>query len=49
MKAAVDCRMMDQRDVREETVMGNACGGKLSSHGSKALLLSHTEGEEPSP
>ena len=24
--------------------MGNACGGKLGSHGSKAILLSHTWG-----
>ena len=23
------------------TVVGNACGGKLGSHGSKAILLSH--------
>ena len=29
-------------DVREKTVMGNACGEKLSSHGSKGILLSHT-------
>ena len=41
MKAAVDCRMMDQRDVREETGVGNACGRKPGSHGSKAILLSH--------
>ena len=27
-RAAVDCREMDQRDVREEIVVGNACGGK---------------------
>ena len=31
-----------RKDVREETVMGNACGEKLSSHGSKAIQLSHT-------
>ena len=30
-----------QGDVREETVVGNACGGKLGSHGSKAVTLSH--------
>ena len=35
-RAAVDCGEMDQADVREETVVGNACGGKLDSHGSKA-------------
>ena len=27
--------------MKEETVVGNACGGKLGSHGSKAILLSH--------
>ena len=31
----------DRGDVREETVVGNARGGKLGSHGSKAILLSH--------
>ena len=36
-RAAVDCREMDLGDVREETVVGNACGGKLGSHGSKAI------------
>ena len=41
MRAAIDCREMDQGDVREETVMGNARGGKPGSHGSKATLLSH--------
>ena len=39
--AAVDCRETDRGDVREETVVGNACGGKLGSHGSKVILLSH--------
>ena len=34
----------DSREVREETVIGNACGGKLGSHGSKAMLLSHAFG-----
>ena len=43
-RAAVDCRDTDQGDVREETVVGNACGGKLGSHGSKAILLSHVLG-----
>ena len=33
-------------DVRKETVVGNACGGKPGSHGSKAILL---EVVEPSP
>ena len=41
VRAAVDCREMDQGDVREELVVGNACGEKLGSHGSKATLLSH--------
>ena len=42
VRAVVDCREMDLGDVREETVVGNACGGKPGSHGSKAILLSHT-------
>ena len=41
VRAAVDRREMDQEDVREETVVGNACGGKPGSHGSKVILLSH--------
>ena len=41
MRDAVDCGEMDQGDVREETVVGNACGGKSGSHGSKAILLNH--------
>ena len=41
VRAAVDCRQTDQGDVREEIVMGNACGGKPGSHGSKVILLSH--------
>ena len=41
MRAAADCGETDQGDVREETVVGNACGGKLGSHGSKVILLSH--------
>ena len=44
MSAAVDCGEMDRGDVREETVVGNACGGKPGSHGSKAVLLSHMQG-----
>ena len=40
MRAAVDCREMNRGDVREETVVGKACGGKPGSHGSKAILLS---------
>ena len=41
MKAAVDCGEIDQEEVREENLMGNACGGKPGSHGSKGILLSH--------
>ena len=43
--AAVDHRETDQGVVWEETVVGNVCGGKPGSHGSKAILLSH----EPPP
>ena len=41
VRAAVDYGEADQGDVKKETVVGNACGGKLGSHGSKAILLSH--------
>ena len=41
MRAAVDYKEMDQRDIREEIVVGNACGRKLGSHGSKEILLSY--------
>ena len=44
MRAAVDCGETEQGDVREETVVGNDCGGKPGSHGSKAILLLHVEG-----
>ena len=40
-RADVDCGETDWGDVREEIVVGNAGGGKLGSHGSKAILLSH--------
>ena len=40
-RAAVDGGETDQGDVREETVLGNAYGGKSGSHGSKVILLSH--------
>ena len=40
-RAAVDCREMDRGDVREAIVVGNVCEGKLGSHGSKTILLSH--------
>ena len=41
MRAVVDCSETDLGDVREEIVVGNACGGKPGSHGSKRILLSH--------
>ena len=41
VRVAVDCGEMDQGDVREEIVVGNACGGKPGSHGNKVILLSH--------
>ena len=41
VRAAVDCGEMNPGGVREEIVVGNACGGKLRSHGSKVILLSH--------
>ena len=41
MRAAVDCGEMDRGNVREEIVVGSACGRKPGSHGSKAILLSH--------
>ena len=40
-EGAVDCGETDQGDVREGIVVGNACGGKPGSRGSKAKLLSH--------
>ena len=40
MRAAVDWERWIE-DVREETVVGNACGGKPGSHGSKVILVSH--------
>ena len=41
MRAAVDCGERERENVREEIVVGNACGEKPHSHGSKAILLSH--------
>ena len=40
-RAAVDCRKTDRGEVREEIVVGSACGRKPGSHRSKAILLSH--------
>ena len=36
VRAVVDCRETYRRDVREEFVLGNVCGGKPGSHGIKA-------------
>ena len=41
-RADVECGEMDRGDVREEIVVGNACGEKPGSHGSKVILLNHT-------
>ena len=41
VRAAVDCGERERENVREEIVVGNACGEKPHSHGSKAILLSH--------
>ena len=49
VRSAVDCGETSQGDLREETVVGNACGGKSGSHGSKAIPLSHAQGVEPAP
>ena len=40
-RAAVDCGETDQGEGRREIVMRNAYGGKLGSHGSKAILISY--------
>ena len=40
-RVAVDCEETDSGEVREETVIGNACERKPRSHGSKAVLVSH--------
>ena len=40
-RAAVDCGDMDEGDVSKAIVVGNACGGKPGSDGSKAILLNH--------
>ena len=41
VSAAVDCGERIEGNLKEETVVRNACGGKLGSHRSKAILLSH--------
>ena len=49
MRTAIDYRETDPRDVREETVVGNSCGEKPGSHGSKVIQLSPVQGVDPSP
>ena len=44
-----DCGETDEGDVREEIVVGNACGGKPGSHGSRTILLSPVKEVQPSP
>ena len=41
VKADADWGETDQAVVREEILVGNTCGGKPGSHGSKGILLSH--------
>ena len=48
-RAAVDRGEMDLRDVREAMMVGNIWGEKSSTHGSKAILLSHVLWVEPPP
>ena len=47
VRAAVDCREADLGDMRQQAVVGNACGRKSTSHGSKETLLSRASGVEP--
>ena len=49
VRAAVDSGETDRGDMREKIVVGNVCGGKPGSHGSKVILLSHAYRVEPSP
>ena len=41
MRAATDFGETDHGDVREEIVVGNACGGKPDSYRNRVILLSH--------
>ena len=49
MRAAADFGGTDREDVREEIVVGYACGAKPGSHESKAILLGQVQEVEPSP
>lgn len=48
-KYTVDCKEMAQGDMREKTAVVNAFGRNLGSDGVKSILLSHSQGVEPSP
>ena len=48
-RAATDCREAARGDMREETVVRNASGGKPGRHESKAILLGQVQDVEPSP
>ena len=48
-RAAVDFGETDQGDMKEKTMVGNACGEKSGSHRSKAIMPSHAWGVEASP
>ena len=48
-RASVECWEMDRGDVREETLVGNACVGKPVSQGNMVILLSLAEEMEPTP
>ena len=48
VRAGIDCREAARGDMREQTVVRNACGGRPGRHESKAILLSHTYGIETS-
>ena len=41
VRAAVDCEETNRGDVREEFVVGNACGGKPGRLGGMEMLLCH--------
>ena len=50
MRAAVDCGETDLGDVTEESVIGNACGGKPDRQPWKQGMTAELcEGVEPSP
>ena len=48
-RAAVTWGEMERRGLKEDIVVGYACGGKPGSHESKAITPSHMSGVEQSP